>query len=78
MDLKERLGALEETILTLTPETGQFPYILLHQASGRLGAYNANWLLMQLACDDLYQKGKIYPQQDFSKSILKRVYKNGA
>ncbi len=69
-----KMTRLRETILELIPQTGQYPYILLAQARERL-PYSVSWRDMQTTFDSLYNEGKIFERQDFTKTILKRAYK---
>lgn len=74
---QKRIEEISNTIEGLIPErTGQFPFILLHQVRARLPDYDLNWIDVQLAFNYLKTQGKVFPDQDFSHSIIKRAYKS--
>ena len=70
----EKIDRLKKTLLSLIPHNsnGQLPYILRRQADARLD-YRVKWGYMQEAFDELYEEGKVYPEQDFKHSITKRA-----
>lgn len=69
-----KIRRLKKTILDLLPEEGwgQLPFIVLRQARMRLGD-EITWEDMQIAFDQLYRDRRVYPEQDFSETILKRA-----
>jgi hypothetical protein len=72
----ERVKEISEIIERLIPERrGQFPLIIYRQLCSRLPDYDINWIDMQLAFDYLIEQEKVYPRQNFNKSIIKRAYK---
>lgn len=71
----EDIDDLKGTLLNILPgRRGQYPFILMHQARAVLGRSVA-WGEMQLAFDELYDEDKTYPRQNFSRSILRIVYR---
>ncbi len=82
MDLIERLDSkrieeISDAIERFMPEGwGQLPFILLHQIRARFPDYEIDWTDMQLAFNKLHSEGRIYPEQNFSRSIIRRAYKN--
>lgn len=73
-----RIEEISDAIEGLIPEgRSQLPFILLHQVRVRFPDYDINWVDMQLAFNYLREQGKVFPDQDFSRSIIKRTYKVG-
>ena len=64
-----------QAILDVLPKQGQWgqlPYIAKIHAERRLGR-EIEWIEMQAAYDLLYQRGQVFPEQDFSRSIIRRA-----
>ncbi|HLC53935.1 MAG TPA: hypothetical protein VJK03_05315 [Candidatus Nanoarchaeia archaeon] len=70
-----RLERTMQAILDVLPgreQWGQLPYIAKTLAERRLGR-QMEWGDMQAAYDLLYQRGQVFPEQDFSRSIIRRA-----
>ena len=75
--IDDKISRIKEKILGIVPETGQFPFILLHQVRRVLSGYEIAWSDMQVAFDQLYEEGRIAHKQNFSSTICRRAYKTG-
>ncbi len=69
------LRDISTTLLSMIPkETGQIPLILLRKLNIRYGRH-VGVNNFQRAYDSLYLQGRVFPETDFSKTILGRVYR---
>lgn len=78
-DLEDKTNRIKRSLLNLIPTSeqhswGQIPMILIHQVRGSL-RQNVSFAEMQIAYNQLYDERKVFPEQNFSQTILGRCYK---
>ena len=80
MGVREKLSQTRVEIIALViegviPETGQLPFIILSRVRATFSDWEIDFADMQLAFNYLRGQGRIFPEQDVSRSVRSRVYR---